>query len=309
MEKTPGTSTHKRCILTAEKVVWCSKCLSGKGFLYFFLTLESSLKIWFVPRILSYAPYSLNNWFKTFLYSPRGFHFLKHSWQKLENQHIKHTFWQRKRWSDVFSVFPAMVFIFVFFGHRTHHWKLGLSHTFCSTRIKAWITGMKHSYTHSAFFHSLTYSWQTPKPSTHETHILPREEELWCSKRLSEYSYTHPALFHFFWHSGQTRKTRYKTCILIVEKALWCYSWFVGNCFCIYSWQWNHHWKYCLSDTFCSTHIKVSIIRFKHSYDHPLCSITFGKINNINWTSPHSTCILTGERWRAFWQGKGGLLL
>ena len=188
--------------------------------LYFFLTLESSLKILFVPRILSYAPYSPNNWFKTFLYSPWGFHFLKHCGQKIESQHIKHTFWQRKRWSDVFSVFPAIVFIFVFFGHQTHHWKLGLSHTFCSTRIKAWITGMKHSYTHSAFYHSLKYSWQTPKPSTHETHILPREEELWCSKRLSEYSYTHPALFHFFWHSGQTRKTKYKTCILTVEKAL-----------------------------------------------------------------------------------------
>ena len=83
------------------------------------------------------------------------------------------------------------------------------------------------------------------------------------------------------------------------RRSVWCSSWFVGNCFCICSWQWNHHWKYGLSDTFCSTHIKVSIIRFKHSYGHPLCSITFGKINNINWTSAHSTCILTEERWSA----------
>ena len=47
--------------------------LEGHWFWYFFLTLESSLKIWCVPHILFCAHQSLNSWFDTLLYSPRLF--------------------------------------------------------------------------------------------------------------------------------------------------------------------------------------------------------------------------------------------
>jgi hypothetical protein len=45
--------------------------LEGQWFWYSFLTLESSLKTWFVPHILFYVHHSLNNWFEAFPHSPR----------------------------------------------------------------------------------------------------------------------------------------------------------------------------------------------------------------------------------------------